>query len=668
MLNFYRSWLAVVLVAVFYSNAATVHTISSGGEWADTLCWVGNTVPDAADSIVINGTVFISHPHTCDNLIIAKDATLQNSGSLGWVTLTITGNLENNGTIRDNPNANELWIDIGGDITNNGTWTPAKTHFSSTRRQTIAQSDETVFSGKLYKKSASGSADTFPLVAASDLNINAELFDCNGYADGIYFWGTIDMARHTLTLLGNTYLTKTILYGSDTLACLDSSSINSCTFKDSTNLAGHVTVTDARVTFNSPVTILGTLQNGGNLGWITVICSSSVINKGVIGNNPANNEIWLDCYGDITNSGTWAPAKTHLASSKSQTITQDSTTVFTGIWYKKSAAGTSDTFPLIAGSDLVMNVDRFDGNGSTDGTSYWGRLNMAEHSLALKGSTNLTNVTIDNINQLQCYDSTTFNSCTFEGPVALYGTATVIDAQVTFKKTVTINGTLQNGGSLGWVTLSANGGIDNQGLIRDNPKGGDLWIAIGKNVTNNGIWTNTKNTLLDSTNQSIGLEDGKSIAAPILIDALWASGPYSWQKESEDLSATKRILTFDSLTSADAGVYRCKHDSLYSRLITIDKGSNAPTHYPPRYAQYEKITYSVHAGKQPMIRFQTPQDCTYRIALYSLQGRLIALAQARVTAGMHSILVTKQPVAAGSYLLHFSAGTLQTVQRFLLTN
>lgn len=666
--NLHSFLLVVVLFTFFSSNAATIETVSSGGEWADTLTWVSNAVPDTTDAIVIHGTVFVSRSLACDNLIIAKDGILQNGGNLGWVTLTVNGNLENNGTIRDNPTANELWVNIGGNITNNGSWTLAKTHFASTRLQTITQSNETVFSGKLYKKSAFGYSDTFPLVAASNISINAEVFDCSGNSGGTNFWGTIDMAGHTLTLQGGTNLTRATLYGSDTLSCLDSSFINSCRFEDSTNLAGHVTITDANVTFNSPVTVLGTLQNGGNLGWVTVTCSSSVVNKGVISNNPVKYDIWLDCYGDISNSGTWAPAKTYLASRKSQTISQDSNTVFTGIWSKKSASGYSDTFPLIAGSDLIMNVERFDGSGTTGGTSYWGRLDLAEHCLALKGGTNLTRVTIENIDQLQCYDSATFNSCTFESPVTLYGTATVTDAHVTFNKTVTINGTLQNGGSLGWVTLSAYGGIDNQGFIRDNPKGNDLWIAIGKNVTNSGVWTNTKNTLLDSIDQSIGIEDGKSITAPILLDALWASGPYSWQKESKDLSVTQRILTFDSLTSADAGVYRCKHDTLYSRSITIGKGSNAPTLYPPRYARHEKMTCTVHAGKQPTIHFQNPQDCTYRIALYSLQGRLISLTQAPVAAGMHTIPLTKRPAATGAYLLHFSAGTLHTVERLLLTN
>ena len=307
---------------ILASNSAAVESVSSGGDWSDTLTWVGNAVPGETDVVTINGTVFITKSHSIQNLTISSGAIIQNGGSLGWVILSVKGNIVNNGTIRNNPNGNELWIDLSGDIVNNGSWAPANTYIASKQKQTISQSEGTEFTGKLYKHDNGGFKDTFPLIAASDLVINAVTFDGTGLKEGVHSWGTLDMAGHTLNLLGETNLTRFMLKDVAVLTGRDSSTVSSSTVEGGVTLAGRVTIVDANVTFNGDVTVKDTLQNGGSLGWVTSAFNAKLTNNGTIRNNPKGSDLWVDLYGDIVNNGSWAPAKTFIASQRIQRIGQ----------------------------------------------------------------------------------------------------------------------------------------------------------------------------------------------------------------------------------------------------------------------------------------------------------------------------------------------------------
>lgn len=205
-----RQMIIAILFLSAVSNSLTIESTSSGGNWNDTLTWAVYTIPGQNDDIIIKGTVSVTSQTFCNNLTIGEGIILQNGGTLGWVVLNINGNITNNGTIQNNPAANELWINIGGDIVNNGIWKCAKTGFMSSKKQHISQASEVEFCGGLQKRITDGYGDTFPLMATTDIVINASYFNGQGYTTD-YFWGVFDLGGNSLTLKVSTQLYYTEL-------------------------------------------------------------------------------------------------------------------------------------------------------------------------------------------------------------------------------------------------------------------------------------------------------------------------------------------------------------------------------------------------------------------------------------------------------------------------
>jgi hypothetical protein len=488
--------------------AATINSTPAGGDWGAGATWVGGTVPGAGDDAVINGTVSVTSGATCASVTVQQGAVLQNGGNYGWVVLTVAGNVTNSGTIRDNPAGNAFDIDIGGNIANNGSWILSATYIASVKSQTISQAAGTEFRGSFRKKNAGGTSDTFPLVASTDIVINASGFDGNGYNSGNYYWGKFDMGGHNLTLKGGTPFTGAILSNVNVFSCLDSSAVYSMNIEGAVTLGGRFTMTDGKVTFNGNVTVRDTMQNGGGLGWLTPRFNGKLTNNGLIRNNPRGNALDLDLYGDIANNGVWTPAQTYFASTKSQAISQSANTEFRGTFTKKNSGGTSDTFPLVASTDIVINAATFDCNGYNSGSYYWGKFNMGGHNLVLKGGTGFTGAILSNVALFSCLDSSAVYSMNIAGAVTLGGRFTFTDGKVTFDGDVVVRDTMQNGGGLGWLTPRFNGKVVNNGLIRNNPRGNALNLDLYGDVTNNGIWTPSATYFASTKPQTISQATG----------------------------------------------------------------------------------------------------------------------------------------------------------------
>ena len=110
--------LVLLLSIVFNSNATTISSKSSGGEWIKTSTWVGGTIPSSSDDVIINGTV--SGGGSCNHLTVSASSILQNRPGYGE-TIAVYGNITNNGTIRDAGGGN-LRLNLYGLITNNNVW------------------------------------------------------------------------------------------------------------------------------------------------------------------------------------------------------------------------------------------------------------------------------------------------------------------------------------------------------------------------------------------------------------------------------------------------------------------------------------------------------------------------------------------------------------------
>jgi hypothetical protein len=268
---------------------------------------------------------------------------------------------------------------------------------------------------------------------------------------------------------------------------------------------------------------------------------------------------------------------------------------------------------------------------------------------------------------LFCMDSSSVASISIVGPITLAGAFTITNANVAISGVATIIDTLQNGGGLGWLSLYANGGIINHGVIRNNPRGNAFNIAIGKNVENYGIWKNGPNSLVDSINQTINLLGGKSIAAPVIFDALWTSGPYAWQKNNNAASGSGKTLTFDSLTTASSGVYRCKHDSAFSRTITVMLNSiSVFSEKPVVKAQRQalKFAWEIAAHKRQSLRIQSPLPFVFSLTLFDLRGRIVSSMHRTLTSGIHEIPL--KGLSPGSYIAALQTDILHESRKTIL--
>jgi len=286
--------------------------------------------------------------------------TIQNFGSLGWVTPTFNGAIINNGTIRSNPGGNEFWLDLRGDITNNGLWKPAKTMIPSVKVQTISQTADKKFEGIFVRSPQSGACDSFPLVAGSDLTFDVPSYDGMSYNAG-YFWSIFDMNHYNLVLSGATSFGRTIFKNTASIESRDSATIYDLSFEGSVTLLGTTTCTNSEINFGKELSNEGILQNGGNLGWLTIKAQGGIINLGTIRNNPKGNELWINIGGYIHNGGSWTNGQNTLIDSVNQYVELAqpilAKTRFQCEWPSSPYAWMKDAQEMILSYDRLLSFD-----------------------------------------------------------------------------------------------------------------------------------------------------------------------------------------------------------------------------------------------------------------------------------------------------------------------
>ncbi|MCX7725886.1 MAG: T9SS type A sorting domain-containing protein [Chitinispirillaceae bacterium] len=366
--------LFIILMLPLSLYPANISSTSEGGLWGDTNTWVGKVVPGNSDNVIINGTVSVESGKSCASLTISSGAILQNYPGLGWVVLTINGNIINNGVIRNNPSGKELWLECNGDIVNNGIWEAKRTFISTMKAQYISQGEGKEFRGDIIsRKNNSGYSDTFPLIAGSNLVFNVNSFDGEGYVRGQgYIWTRLNMNGYNLTLRGKTSMYRILIQKANVFSCLDSSSVYDFTIDDVVTLGGRFSVAGGSMTFNGVVTVRDTLQNGGGLGWVTPVFNNKIINNGVIRNNPKGNELWIKSYGDIENFNSFDCARLYVVNT-GKVIKLDGT-----INSSTTLDVESDKPPalVLAGSRLIFTKKLYISNGKTLEIPSYGELKL----------------------------------------------------------------------------------------------------------------------------------------------------------------------------------------------------------------------------------------------------------------------------------------------------
>ncbi|RLD51153.1 MAG: hypothetical protein DRJ05_18710, partial [Bacteroidetes bacterium] len=299
MKNFYTKTvmgIVVLLTAFAFSSYAQIHSTAAGGPWDSTWAWVGSVVPGVTHDVVINGPIYSSN-NACNNLIVSTGGSLQNN--YYNYTLSVNGDLTNNGTIQKYPGVGYLFhLRIHGNITNNGTWSNQYTYLNGPADQHVTCLNDSVFSGyQFINENTSGGIVYFDNEARFE---NTELRFNNNPAE---------ISTNSTLYLHNGYLYQTVLTGNGPTSILhglgvsnvDAPYIDAVT---ANNLGIDGAVNIKTVTFNGTVINNGILQNDYNTYILTI--DDDFINNGTIENYVGvGYQFITNVYGNITNNGVW---------------------------------------------------------------------------------------------------------------------------------------------------------------------------------------------------------------------------------------------------------------------------------------------------------------------------------------------------------------------------
>jgi hypothetical protein len=281
-------------------NAQTIFSTASGGDWNDTLTWVGWTIPGSTNDVVIAGNVTVSSGDFCTNLTINSGKTLQNN-SYSAYTLNCYGNVINNGTIQNN-STGFFYINIYGSIINNGTWSNSRITFYDTNPHNISGTS-TISVSELQ------TGNSNEISAISDLTFIGTVFHLSG--DSLHLNG------YTLNLNGGIFSNLDLHSGGGEINMTNNCYSYNSDYYGSITLSG-IFEFQSGVNFYGPVTISGILRNNAYSAY-SVSFKSNLFNYGTVSNGTSvYSHVYVE--GNLVNNGTWNNSYLYMTGTGIQTI------------------------------------------------------------------------------------------------------------------------------------------------------------------------------------------------------------------------------------------------------------------------------------------------------------------------------------------------------------
>ena len=221
--------------------------------------------------------------------------------------LTVNGTLTNNGVIR-NSNYHPLYMNIYGDMVNNGEWVNETINMAGTSDQYISLAAGQEFGCSNFM----GTDNTTTVEALTDLTFNGTQIDFNN--------GRLIMpigGGGILTIHGGSLRETDLITNSGTLFMDNGATLQDQSVIHNATLKGLIGIYDNGVVFNGNTIVEDTLQSLHYIGNLTV--NDTLTNNGVIRNSnydPLN----INIYGDIINNGIWTNNLTTLNGTEDQHI------------------------------------------------------------------------------------------------------------------------------------------------------------------------------------------------------------------------------------------------------------------------------------------------------------------------------------------------------------
>ncbi|MBK6966497.1 MAG: hypothetical protein IPH20_22025 [Bacteroidales bacterium] len=405
---------------------------------------------------------------------IVNNGTLQNSLQNSY-TLTITGNFINNGTVQNN--GYNLYLNISGNITNNGSWTNYITTLNGAGNQELSMTQPFGCSN-LTRNAATGRVK-----ALSDLNFTGTNITLNDTLEfttgssialngGYIGFGVLNKAA--LPVLKITTENGAYLYAMNVNAPL-------------IELYGTLLIYSTNH-FKGEIVNYGTLQNSPQNSY-TLTITGSFTNNGTVQNN--GYYLYLNISGNITNNGIWTNYITTLNGAGNQELSMTQPFECSNLT-RNAAAGRIKAITDLSfiGTSIILNdtLEFTTGNSIAISGGYIG------FGVLNKSALPVLKITTENGAYLY--------AMSVNAPqIELYGMLLIYGAN-TFKGHTINYGTLQNSPQNSY-TMTITGNFTNNGTVQNNAY--FLNLNISGNLANNGIWTNYLTTLNGNGNQELSM-------------------------------------------------------------------------------------------------------------------------------------------------------------------
>ena len=445
--------------------ALTIHSTEEGGYWALESTWVGDYIPSGVGDVILHGPVNSAN-QACNDLTIESSGSLTNHTYQNY-THYVNGDLINNGAI-SNGSSNYLTLRVSGNVENYGTWDNTYVYFVGTTDQYISMTNECAAT---YVRNTNTAGD---IIALTDLIFNDCIFDFDSHtlelsgSSDVWFLNTTNVDEMTILANGNTIN-------------MDEASV--IQYTDITN-----GVFDGTIRFGNYVDLYGYAINNGIMQNSYTASSDRTVNiygdftnNGTVRDSPSGNALRLYIAEDIVNNGTWNNERLYFSGTATQNLSLN-TECNVRLIFNENTSGN-----IIALTNLTFNHSDLDFNDHTLELSGSNDLFLTNDSDADEMNI-LANGNMINMDGSGVIINSTITNCILNGSVELA-------SNVEFYGPVINEGILENR----YYTITDYssdfyGDFTNNSTVRNNPNGNDFSLFMRGNVTNNGVWSNYQTT------------------------------------------------------------------------------------------------------------------------------------------------------------------------------
>ncbi len=617
--------LLVLLVTAAVATADTITSTNAGGPWFAPATWVGGAVPAADDDVVIAGAVAIAGAAACANLFVLPEGAVVGAVVAPPRSLHVAGAVDNLGAVGA-INGFYLDLEIGGDLHNDGVWSPAVTRLVGGADRQLSQTPGRVFATRFsYAAGASGDLiATTPISLAGEQDFSA---------------GRLVLQPACPLTLDGAVLRGNVLGGGNELRFVSWSYLIMCTLDDVV-LVGEAKASFA-VTVTTRLTVMDVLQNGGTGGGGSVTVEGDLVNHGLIRNVQYSFPVRVT--GDVENNGTIdCPQLELLGVGAVHRLRMSPDAVLsTPVFLPEFQAATliaetpvrfGDGLGLGIGTlilepDCSLEFTNFGGLGS-------GTVLAGGNVISISGSGALSGAAIDQ---------------------AVIGHQLVVSGENTFTGGLTVSGTIT---SWPWnsADLTVEGLLRNDGLISDGAH--PVRLRVLGDLANHGAFTNARVVLAGAVDQAVGTgPQGLAVGQFVLESGLQAAA-YQWYRDGVALPGeTAADLILAGVDNGDHGTYHCEADGQLSRAVVIAE-TITTTDVPAAAATVTlEPNHPNPFNPATTIAFTLSAPTPVSLAVHDLAGHLIdQLFTGELAAGRHEFRWQPDRIPSGLYVYHLRAG------------